>query len=173
MDKKTAYFIIAAVIIIVVIVVIVMMQKPTEPGQPPVIETPKPAETKVKTETEVIRDIAKKMNLAEGQLPLRITTEDNGHFFSLTPGKSLVLMLGNDYEWQISSSDEKVLAKRNIDAGDPRVQAIYQVAQAGDAVLSASGTCKNQSVCAGQSQAFTFNVQGIVSEVVPPDNLVK
>jgi hypothetical protein len=43
-------------------------------------------------------------------------------------------MLPGNYNWKISSSDTKVLAKRDVDAGDKRVQAIFQVVGAGKAV---------------------------------------
>jgi len=174
MDKKTTYYIVAAVILVAIIGIIIAMQKPATntPANPAgggKTETPKT----VKTETEVVKDIAKQLNLGEDQLPLRVTMDDNGQSASLTPGKNLALMLGDTYNWQITSSDEKVLAKKDISLSDARVQAVYSVVGSGEAVLSATGSCKTNGGCASPSATFKFNVEGVVSDNVAPADLVK
>lgn len=171
MDKKTTYYVIGAVILIVVIAIVVAMQANNRP-QPPVggNENP-PVETK--TETEVTREIGQQLSLPEGTIPLRVTMDDNGQTAKLTPGKYLVMMLGNDYVWDIKSSDDTVLAKRDVKLDDDRSQAVYQIVHPGKAVLSATGTCKSGSTCAAQTQSFTFNIEGVVTDDVPAGDLVK
>jgi len=172
MDKKITYYIIAAIVLVAVIAVIIVMQKPNtvitpeEPKKPTTINN-----QPVKTESDVIKEVAQKFNLSDGQLPMKITIEDNNQSASLTPGKYLVLMLGADYDWKISSNNEKVLAKRDVAVGDSRVQEVYQVVQAGRALLSATGTCKAK--CTQPTATFSFGVEGVISETVNPNDLVK
>jgi azurin len=111
--------------------------------------------------------------LKGGELPYRVTTDDNGQTYSATPGKNLVLMLGTDYNWNIASSDDNILAKRDVKVTDARVQGVYQLVGAGKAVLSATGTCKSQSKCASPTAKFTFNIESVISENETPENLVK
>ena len=111
--------------------------------------------------------------MAEGQLPLRVTREDNRQTASLTPGKNLTLMLGEEYDWTISSNNDKVLARRNVDVGDVRVQGVYQVIGEGNAVLTANGNCKSGAVCETPSADFTYNVEGIISENFSPEELTR
>lgn len=172
MDKKTIYYIVAGVVLVTVVGIIIMMQNsgnviPGPDGNPPEAKQP------VKSEVEVNKDIAKKLNLSDGELPLRLTMDDNGQSSSLTPGKNIALMLGTDYDWTISTSDDKVLAKRTVALDDARVQAVYQVVGEGAAVLSAQGKCKNKSSCAGAAAQFSFSVEGVISENVLPEDLVK
>lgn len=174
MDKKITYYIVAAVVLVAVIGIIIAMQNsgttPPVPVGGGVKETPK---TETKTETDAAKDIAQKMNLNEGQIPLRVTLDDNNQSASLTPGKVLVLMLGTDYDWKIEASDADVLAKREVTAADSRIQAVYQLAKEGKAVLTAAGTCKAKAKCASPTASFKFNVESVVSEVVSPEDLVK
>jgi len=166
MDKKTTYYVIGAVVLVVVIGVVIMMQGDKKPQpQPPVGGNNQPVETK--TETEVTREIGRQLSLPEGTIPLRVTMDDNGQTASLTPGKYLVMMLGTEYTWDIKSSDDTVLAKRDIKLGDDRSQAVYQIVHPGKAVLSAAGTCKSGSTCASQTQSFVFNVEGVITDDVP------
>jgi hypothetical protein len=170
MDKKTTYYVIGAVVLVVVIGIVIAMQggkkpeKPQDNGQ-------KPAETK--TETQVTREVGQELSLPEGEIPLRVTMDDNGQTASLTPGKNLVLMLGADYNWDIKSSDETVLAKRDVNLTDERAQAVYQIAHPGKAVLSAAGTCKSGSTCASPTLSFVFNVEGVITDDVPASDLIK
>jgi hypothetical protein len=173
MDKKTTYYIIAAVVLVAIIGIVIAMQKPAVNPTPPTTGDKTNTPKTVKTEVDVVRDIAKQLNLSDGQMPLRVTMDDNSQSASLTPGKNLALMLGDTYNWQIVSSDEKVLIKKNITVSDARVQAVYQVVGAGNAVLSATGACKTNSKCATPTAAFKFNVEGVVSENVAPADLVK
>lgn len=172
MDKKTMYYVIAGVVLILVIGIIVTMQisnnnpVPVGPGQPV-------GNQEIKSETEINKEIATELNLKNGQLPLRVTIDDNGQSASLTPGKNLTLMLGTDYDWTITSSDDKVLAKRSVALDDARVQAVYQVVGEGKAVLSAQGKCKSGANCPAPTAEFTFTIDGLVSENIAPENLVK
>jgi len=170
MDKKTTYYVLGAVILVVVIGIVIAMQggKPVEKPivtEKPVVET--------KTENEVARAVGKDLQLAEGEIPLRITMDDNGQTASLTPGKNLILMLGVDYTWDIKSSDDAVLAKREVTLTDPRSQAVYQLVHSGKAVLSATGTCKSGSTCASPTVSFVFNVEGVITDDVPATDLIK
>lgn len=126
-----------------------------------------------RSESDVNRDIAERLNLAEGQLPLRVTMDDNRQSASLTPGKNITLMLGTDYDWTVNSSDEMVLAPRSVDAGDARVQGVYQVVGEGRAVLSAQGNCKAGVVCEQPTVSFIFNVDGVISENSSIEELTK
>ena len=169
MDKKTTYYIIGAVVLVVVIGIVIAMQgKPADDGA-----TVTPPKTEVKTETQVAREVGQELSLAEGEIPLRVTMDDNGQSASLTPGKNLLLMLGTDYTWDIKSSDETVLAKRDVKLDDQRAQAVYQIVHPGKAVLSATGTCKSGSTCASQTVSFVFNVEGVITDDMPAADLVK
>ncbi len=170
MDKKIAYYIIAAVIVVVIIIVVVVMQiQPAAPvttgpaGGEAATKTQEP----VKSETQAALEVAKQLN-GKG---LRITMDDNGQTVSLTPGNNLILMLGTDYNWTINTSDASVLAKKDITLSDSRMQAVYQVSQAGKAVLSATGDCK--ATCASPTQSFSLNVEAVISDDVPAADLVK
>ncbi|MCU0652715.1 MAG: hypothetical protein MUD10_00450 [Candidatus Pacebacteria bacterium] len=173
MDKKVVYYIVAGLVLVATIGVIIAMQKPGNQGPvtPPTGggET-NPATSVQKTEIEVAQDLAKEAGGVG--MPLRITMEDNGQTVSLTPGKNLVLMLGTDYNWTITSSDEAVIAKRNITIGDARVQAVYQAVSGGSAALTASGTCKAAS-CAQPNPEFKLNVEARVTEKMTPTELMK
>jgi len=171
MDKKIIYYAIGGLLLILAVWGIVAMnsQKKEAETEPPI--TPPPAAQK--SETEVNRDIAQKLELAEGQLPLRVTREDNRQTASLTPGKNLTLMLGEEYDWTISSSNDMVLAPRNVNIDDARVQGVYQVIGEGNAVLTAKGNCKSGAVCETPSADFTYNVEGIISENFSPEELTK
>lgn len=168
MDKKIVYYIIAGVALVLVIWIIVAMNsgKPTVSEEGPGQEAPK-------TESEINKEIAQKLNLPEGKLPLRVTMDDNGQSSSLTPGKNISLMLDENYDWTVGSSNENVLAKRTVDVEDARVQGIYQVVGEGDAVLSAQGVCKESAQCEAQTAEFSFGVQCVVSENYEPEDLVK
>ncbi len=170
MDKKTTYYVVGAVILIVVIGIVIAMQsgKKTEP---PVSVVDQPKE--VKTETQIAREVGRELQLAEGEIPLRITMDDNGQSAKLTPGKNLVLMLGADYTWDIKSSDETVLAEREVELTDERSQAVYQIVHSGKAVLNATGVCKSGAACAAQTQSFVFNVEGIIADDIPAGDLIK
>ena len=170
MDKKTTYYVIGAVILVVVIGIVIAMQSGKKIEKPVVTDQPK---EETKTENEVAREVGKDLELPEGEIPLRITMDDNGQTASLTPGKNLVLMLGTDYTWEIKSSDETVLAKRDVKLTDARPQAVYQVVHSGKAVLSATGTCKSGSTCASQTVSFVFNVEGVITDDVPATDLIK
>jgi len=172
MDKKTMYYVIAGVVLVLVVGIIIAMQGgnniPATVDNSPLI-TKQP----VKSESEVNKAIAKELNLSEGELPLRITMDDNGQTASLTPGKNLTVMLGAEYDWTISTSDDKVLAKRNMNLNDARVQAVYQLVGEGKAILSAQGKCKSGSQCVAPTANFVLNVEGVISENVAPADLVK
>jgi hypothetical protein len=128
----------------------------------------------VKSESKLANeDIAKQLNLKGGELPYRVTIDDNGQTYSATPGKNLVLMLGADYNWNIASSDDNILARRDVKLTDTRVQGVYQLVGAGKAVLSATGTCKSQSGCAAPTAKFNFNIESVISENETPEDLVK
>jgi len=171
MDKKIVYYAVAgAVLVLVVGIIIAINSGGGKPG--PVTEEPA-AEQTVKTETEVNKNIAEELNLAAGQLPLRVTIDDNGQSASLTPGKNITLMLGVEYDWTITSSNDMVLAKRSLDIGDSRVQGVYQVVGEGNAILSAQGTCKSGAVCEKPAATFTFNIDGVISENFSPEDLTK
>lgn len=171
MDKKTTYYIIGAVVLVVVIGIVIMMQGSKTP-EPPVGGKDNPvAETK--TDTQVAREVGKELQLAEGEIPLKVTIDDNGQTAMLTPGKNLVLMLGTEYNWEISSSDETVLARRDVTLNDERSQAVYQIVHSGKAVLSATGNCKSGSTCASPTASFVLNVEGVISDAVPAENLAK
>lgn len=169
MDKKILYYLIAGAALILVVWIIIAMNtaNPVVPDGDILIQQPP------KTESEINKEIAQKLNLPEGGLPLRVTMDDNGQSSSLTPGKNLSLMLGENYDWVITSSDENVLAKRSVDIDDDRVQGVYQVVGEGDAILSAQGTCKAGSQCVSPTANFSFNVQCVVSENYTPEDLVK
>lgn len=160
MEKKIVYYLAAGVALILVVWLIIAMS--SKPGEAP--EDVAPVEKAPQSEGAVNREIAEKLNLAEGQLPLRVTMDDNGQSASLTPGKNITLMLGADYDWAVSTSNEMVLAPRSVDAGDARVQGVYQVVGEGGAVLSAQGTCKPGADCAQPTASFVFNVDGVISE---------
>ena len=170
MDKKTTYYVIGAVILVVVIGIVIAMQGGKKTEKPVVTEQPK---TETKTENEVAREVGKDLELPEGEIPLRVTMDDNGQTASLTPGKNMVLMLGTDYTWEIKSSDETVLAKRDVKLTDTRSQAVYQIVHSGKAVLSATGTCKSGSTCASPTASFVFNVEGVITDDVPAKDLIK
>lgn len=171
MSKKTIYYLVAAVVLVVVVAIIVAMQnqKPANPLNP---QTPAQKQAP-KTENDLNQKIAEKLNMPENKLPLRVTLDDNGQFYSATPGSNISLMLGTDYEWTISSSDENVLAKRTVDIADARVQGVYQVVGEGNAVLAAQGKCKTGAKCDPASVNFVFNVDGVISENFAPEDLVK
>lgn len=174
MDKKITYYIIAGVVLVAVIIIVIVMQNP---GNKPVVlpgdgKTATPQVTKSETQL-TNEDIAKQLNLSAGELPLRVTMDDNGQSYSATPGKNLVLMLGTDYKWDITSSDNNVLAKRDVNVSDGRIQAIYQLVGAGNAVLDATGTCKAKVACASPNATFKFTVEGVISENETPEDLVK
>jgi hypothetical protein len=171
MDKKIVYYVIAGAVLILIIGIIIAVNPGSE--KTVTVEEEPPAEQAVKTETEVNRDIAEKLNLAEGQLPLRVTIEDNGQSASLTPGKNITLMLGENYDWTITSSNDMVLAKRSLSVDDSRVQGVYQVVGEGNAILSAEGKCKSGAVCEKPVQTFTFDVDGVISENFSPEDLTK
>jgi len=137
------------------------------------IETPPTPSIPAKTETQITREIGQQLGLPEGEIPLRVTLDDNGQTAHLTPGKYLVIMLGNEYNWDIQSSDETVLAKRDIQMNDEKVQAVYQIVHAGKAVLNATGNCKSGTTCATPSQSFTLNIEGDITDDVPASDLVK
>jgi len=169
------YYILAAIVLVVVVVIIIAMQGLTE--QPPTLPptggestTPQPpkAETKV-----VAEDVAKQLNLQESELPLRVTMDDNGQTYSATPGKNIVLMLGDNYDWGIASGDSNVVSKRDVKYTDARVQAVYQVVGEGKTQLTATGTCKKGSQCATPTASFTLKVEGVISENESMENLVK
>ena len=172
MNKKTLYFAIAAVVLIAVIGIIIAMQGQKEPPAP-IDQIQKTGVAPAKTESELNERIAAKLNLKDGQLPLRVTMDDNGQTLSATPGKNLSLMLGTDYDWTITSSNDNVLAKRTVALDDARVQAVYQVVGEGKAVLSAQGKCKSGAKCAQPTATFKFNVDGLISENVTPEDMVK
>ncbi len=161
MDKKVVYYLVAGVALILVVWLIIAMttQKP-ELG--PDVEAP--VDKAPQSEGAVNREIAEKLNLAEGQLPLRVTMDDNQQSALLTPGKNITLMLGADYDWTVSTSNEMVLAPRSVDADDARVQGVYQVVGEGRAVLSAQGVCKAGAACDQPTLSFVFNVDGVISE---------
>jgi len=171
MDKKIIYYAIGGLLLILAVwgIVAINSQKKEAEIVPPM--TPPPAVPK--SETEVNRDIAQKLELAEGQLPLRVTRDDNRQTASLTPGKNITLMLGEEYAWTISSNNDKVLAPRNVDIDDARVQGVYQVVGEGSAVLAARGDCKSGAVCETPSADFTFTVEGIISENFSPEELTR
>lgn len=172
MDKKIAYYVAAGVILVAVVGIVVIMQNSGKRVVTPPVgdET---ANQPVKSETKLANeDVAKQLNLQDGELPLRVTLDDNGQTYSATPGKNLVLMLGTDYNWDIVSSDSNVLSRRDVKVGDARVQAVYQVVAAGKAVLKATGTCKNKTGCTAPAP-FNFSVEGVISENETPEDLVK
>lgn len=169
MDKKTTYYVIGAVILIVAIGIVIAVQNSGKSNLPVKTEVPE----KAKTQNDVAREVGKELDMAKGEIPLRVTMDDNGQTASLTPGKNMVLMLGEEYNWDIKSSDEAVLAKRDVKLTDSRSQAVYQVAHSGKAVLSASGTCKSGSTCASQTVSFVLNVEGVITDDLPAADLVK
>ena len=169
MDKKITYYIIAAVVLLAVVVIIIAMQISKPLVNPPAIGGSGKTETPKKSETETAKEIGKQLSATD--LPLRVTMDDNGQSASMTPGKSLVLMLGTDYNWEITSSDENVLAKRDVKIDDARVQAVYQIVQAGKAVLSANGVCKTK--CDQKTASFQFNIDAVISDNIPKADLGK
>ena len=171
MDKKIIYYIIAGVVLVATVAVIIVMQNPKggktdDLGANEIVKTNPP----VKSETQAVQDLAAKVGGVG--LPLRVTLDDNGQTLSLTPGKNLALMLGADYNWNITSSDNNVLAKRDIKLDDARVQAVYQAVGAGKAVLSATGTCKGTG-CAQKEATFKMNVESLVTDNLSPKDLMK
>jgi hypothetical protein len=97
MDKKIAYYVAAGVILVAVVGIVIIMQNSGKPAVTPPVgdET---ANQPVKSETKLANEeVAKQLNLQDGELPLRVTLDDNGQTYSATPGKNLVLMLGTDY----------------------------------------------------------------------------
>ncbi len=171
MDKKIIYYVIGGLLLILAVwgIIALNSQKEEMEVMPPITLTP----AAPKSEMDVNRDVAQKLELGEGQLPLRVTREDNRQTASLTPGKSLTLMLGEEYDWTISSSNDKVLARRNVDVNDARVQGVYQVVGEGNAVLTATGNCKSGAVCETPSADFTFTVEGVISENFSPEELTR
>jgi hypothetical protein len=170
MDKKIIYYAIGGLLLILAVWGIVAINSQKKETKTPLSITPPVVQ---KSETEVNRDIAQKLELAEGQLPLRVTRDDNRQTASLTPGKNITLMLGEEYAWTISSNNDKVLAPRNVDIDDARVQGVYQVVGEGSAVLAARGDCKSGAVCETPSADFTFTVEGIISENFSPEELTR
>jgi azurin len=172
MDKKTMYYVVAGVVLVLAIGIIIAMQSGNKAPNPVGQNQPAGGKT-AESETDLNQEIADKLNLSDGQLPLRVTIDDNGQSLSATPGKNLSLMLGTDYDWTITSSDDGVLAKRAVALDDARVQAVYQVVGEGTAVLSAQGKCKSGAKCAAPTASFVFTVDGLISENIPVENLVK
>ena len=163
------YYVIAAVVLVATVGIIIAMQG----GKAPVTKTPvvnaPVTKQPVKSETQAAQDIAKDAG-ALG-MPLRITMDDNNQTVSLTPGKALVMMLGTDYNWTITSSDDKVLAKKNITLSDARAQAVYQIVGPGKAVLSAAGACVAKASCTPAT--FKLNIEAVITENSTPEELVK
>jgi predicted secreted protein len=168
MDKKVTYYIIAAIVLIATVGIIIAMQNKKQEVETPIVKNPV-AVSPVKSETQAAQDIAKEAG-ALG-MPLRITMDDNGQTVSLTPGKALVMMLGTDYKWTITSSDDKVVAKKNITLSDARAQAVYQIVGPGKAVLSATGACVGKASCTPAN--FKLNVESVITDNSTPEELVK
>jgi hypothetical protein len=169
MDKKVTYYIIAGVVLVATIGIIIAMQgQKNGPTVIPGGEMPKTEP--VKSEMEAVQEIGK--TVGGIGLPLRITLEDNGQTVSLTPGKNIVMMLGTDYNWTITSSDDKVMAKKDIALTDARMQAVYQAVGAGEAVMNATGTCKAGG-CAMPSATFSINVKAVATGSQSAEDLMK
>lgn len=167
MDKKVIYYIIAGVVLIATIWIIIAMQGGS--GKPNQGNVPATTTQVAKSEIDAANEAVKETGGVG--LPLRITLDDNGQTISLTPGKNLVLMLGTDYNWTITSNNETVMAKRNVNSTDERIQAVYQASQAGKAVLTASGVCKTKTNCTDVS--FKLNVESVITDNLTQEELMK
>ena len=163
------YYIVAGIVLIVTVGVIIALQNSSVTEiEDPIVNKPAVAKP-VKTEIETASDVAKSMGSTS--MPSRITMDDNGQKSSVTSGKILVLMLGTDYNWDIKSSDNKVIAKKDVTLTDARVQAVYQAVQAGSATLTATGTCK--ATCATPTASFKLDLESVVTDNMSADELMK
>ncbi len=92
---------------------------------------------------------------------LIVTLDDQGKTIPLAVGESFLLKLGEEYNWDISISDQAVLSRVKGIAVIRGAQGIYEARQPGTVTLSAAGDpqCRqSQPACALPSLLFSVTV---------------
>jgi hypothetical protein len=92
---------------------------------------------------------------------LTVTLDDQGRTITLPVGDSFLLKLGEDYNWDISISDQAVLSRVMGIAVIRGAQGIYEAHQPGTVTLSATGDpqCRqSQPACALPSLQFSVTI---------------
>ena len=90
-----------------------------------------------------------------------VTLADDGTTVTLRVGERFLLMLGEEYEWMVTSSDEAVVGRVLNILVVRGAQGVYEARKAGRATLSAVGDppCrKSQPPCAAPSRNFRLEM---------------
>jgi hypothetical protein len=90
-----------------------------------------------------------------------VTLDDQGKTIQLGVGQSFLLKLGEDYDWQVTASDQNVVSRARNIAVVRGAQGVYDAHQAGTVTLTASGdpACRqSQPPCAMPSMLFTVTI---------------
>jgi hypothetical protein len=91
----------------------------------------------------------------------RITLADNGQTLTFQAGQSLLLFLGEDYNWSLSISDQNVISRVKNIATIRGSQGVFDALKPGTSVLSAVGdpTCLDlKPACAQPSIQFQVTI---------------
>jgi hypothetical protein len=92
---------------------------------------------------------------------LQATLADNGSTLTLHVGQTFLLMLGDQYEWDVMVADQTVLSRVKNIAVIRGAQGVYQALAAGTTTLTAAGNpaCRqSKPACAMPSVAFELTV---------------
>ncbi len=90
-----------------------------------------------------------------------ITLQDNGKTFTLQVGQTVLLKLGEDYQWDIQISDQSVISRVKNIAVIRGAQGVYEALKPGTAILTATGDpdCLNSTPpCLSPSILFMIDI---------------
>lgn len=99
---------------------------------------------------------------AGDESPKIITLDNNGQQISLHPAETVLLKLGEVYQWNINIDDQTVINRIPNIAVIRGAQGIYQARQAGKATLTADGDplCRQaRPACGMPSIQFTLQIE--------------
>ncbi len=90
-----------------------------------------------------------------------ITLQDNGKTITLHVGQTVLLKLGEDYQWDIQITDPSVISRVKNIAVIRGAQGIYEALKSGTATLTATGdpVCLNSTPpCLSPSILFMIDI---------------
>ena len=93
--------------------------------------------------------------------PQTVTLDDQGKTIQMAVGQSFLLKLGEDYEWEVTVSDQSVVSRVKNIAVVRGAQGVYDALHAGTVTLTATGdpACRqSQPPCAAPSRLFTMTI---------------
>ena len=90
-----------------------------------------------------------------------VTLTDDGHTLTLHAGQSFLLKLGEEYDWNITVSDQTIVSRKVNVLTVRGAQGIYDAHKAGTTTLTATGepVCRNTNPpCERPSRQFHLTI---------------